>query len=383
MPPSDAKRFVARGGPGQRAEPGGRRATNHDDTAAGDDGDGDEVDRRASRCPRQARRWRWSAQDAIVGQFSAAFVEAKECWKWRWPGEVDSPSQAAHPFLTGVNVVGEGSGVTDLVIVAHDDTFHDTNLFFLSSSGCPASARPGAAFQRRRQQQGMGGGLRPAAVGRPGKGGDAYQGGQPGDGGAGGGVVTSLPLDLVAALCDTTGGPSGPETEAVSGGEPGSPNPAFAVMISVVKKAWIDSPRSPALLSAQAVSAEPGAPAGPRRGQDGPSNPPRSEPRGWLQPEIVDAVVACARDAFRNGHRDLARTLLEPYYSLLQSDDVDEELQFRAVSIAAIRDNICSNLDYYGNPAGWLPRMRLSSNFDLFPDAACAGGADAVLRPEG
>ena len=77
-------------------------------------------------------------------------------------------------------------------------------------------------------------------------------------------------------------------------------------------------------------------------------------------------MLACARDAFRNGHRDLARTLLEPYYALLQSDDVDEELQFRAVSIAAMRDNICSNLDYYGNPAGWLPRMRLSSNFDLF-----------------
>ena len=362
VPPGDGTRFVARGGAGQRAEPGGRRAATMTTPATTPTA----TSTAPKALPSTGETVALITQDAIVGQFSAAFLEAKECWKWRWPGEVDWPSQVAHPYLTGANVVGEGSGVTDLVIVAHDDTMHDTNLFFLSSSGVERRHVQGQRPNDDDGNMSWAQGLRPAAIGRPGKGGDAYEGGQPGDGGAGGSVVTSLPLDLIAALCDTAGGAAGPETEAVPGGEPGSPNPAFAVMISVVKKAWIDSPRSPALLTAQQVSAEAGAPAGRARGQDGPSTAPRSEPQGWLRPEIVDALLACARDAFRNGHRDLARTLLEPYYALLQSDDVDEELQFRALSIAAIRDNICSNLDYYGNPAGWLPRMRLSSNFDLF-----------------
>ena len=43
-----------------------------------------------------------------------------------------------------------------------------------------------------------------------------------------------------------------------------------------------------------------------------------------------------------------------------------EALSFRAVSIEAMRENLRANLDYYGNPPGWLPRLRLSATFDMF-----------------
>ena len=105
-----------------------------------------------------------------------------------------------------MHVVGEGSGVTDLVIVAHDDTFHDTNVFFLSSSAVERRQVQGQRSNDDDGNRSWAQGLRPQAVARPGQGGDAYQGGQPGDGGAGGTVVTSFPLDLIAPLCDTAGG---------------------------------------------------------------------------------------------------------------------------------------------------------------------------------
>jgi hypothetical protein len=59
--------------------------------------------------------------------------------------------------------------------------------------------------------------------------------------------------------------------------------------------------------------------------------------------------------------------MLEPYYAELRSAETpSEDLQARTVSIEAIRANLLNNLDYYGNPPGWLPRLRLSTNFEIF-----------------
>ena len=86
-----------------------------------------------------------------------------------------------------------------------------------------------------------------------------------------------------------------------------------------------------------------------------------------MSAEIVDAVIACAQDAYRNGHRDLAMELLDPYYAELRSSTADrEELLSRFVVIDAMRANLSRNTDFYGNPPGWIPRLSLTSTLGIF-----------------
>jgi hypothetical protein len=352
LPPGgeSRKRFIARGSAGQQAEPGGRR-------------------RYAPRDDHQPQGGKDAArieQGHVGDRFSSAFVAAKSLSDWRWPGEVGSPAEVTYegqPLK-----FGQDGNVIDLVVVAHDDAWGgtDTNVFFFPPGERKHFLRVwdnGPIESVRIDDQPIG---RPPAR-RPGDGEDAYPGGQPGDGGPGGRLVSSLPLSVLQPLCDLAGGPAGPETPAVAGGERGGPDPAYQVQMDVVKRTppW-ESDRGPMLL-VHPVGANAGAPAEARRGRDGQAAQAVVENRGWLEPEVIDAVMACARDAHRNGHRDLARTLLEPYYAQLRpAAGVSDELKFRAVSIEAMRENLRANLDYYGNPPGWLPRLRLSTNFDLF-----------------
>jgi hypothetical protein len=352
LPPGGESRtrFIARGSAGQQAERGGRK-------------------RYAPRDDHQPQGGKDAArieEGHVSDRFSSAFVAAKSPSDWRWPGEVGWPSQVSYegqPLR-----FGQDGNVVDLVVVAHDDAMGgtDTNVFFFPPGERKHFMRVwdnGPIDSVRIDGEPIG---RPPAR-RPGDGEDAYPGGQPGDGGDGGKLLTSLPLPLVEPLCDLAAGPAGPETPAEMGGQRGGPDPAYQVQMDVVKRTWpFESGRSPMLL-VNMVSARDGAPAEARRGRDGQGGEAVVEDRGWLEPDVIDAVVACARDAHRNGHRDLARTLLEPYYAQLRSaGGISDELQFRAVSIEAMRENLRANLDYYGNPPGWLPRLRLSTNFDLF-----------------
>ena len=352
LPPGGESRtrFIARGSAGQQAERGGRKRY-----APGDD-----------HQPQGGKDAARIEEGHVSDRFSSAFVAAKSPSDWRWPGEVGWPSQVSYegqPLR-----FGQDGNVVDLVVVAHDDAMGgtDTNVFFFPPGERKHFMRVwdnGPIDSVRIDGEPIG---RPPAR-RPGDGEDAYPGGQPGDGGDGGKLLTSLPLPVVQPLCDLAAGPAGPETPAEMGGQRGGPDPAYQVQMDVVKRTWpFESGRSPMLL-VNMVSARDGVPAEARRGRDGQGGEAVVEDRGWLEPDVIDAVVACARDAHRNGHRDLARTLLEPYYAQLRSaGGISDELQFRAVSIEAMRENLRANLDYYGNPPGWLPRLRLSTNFDLF-----------------
>jgi hypothetical protein len=158
---------------------------------------------------------------------------------------------------------------------------------------------------------------------------------------------------VVEPLCDAAGGQTGTEAPCVEGGKKGGPDPAYWMQIDIVKKTppW-ESSRSPTLWVKKAVARD-GVPAPARRGKNGATRSPSAKARSWLQPEVIDTILTCARDAYRNGHRDLARLLLEPYYAELRSAETPSgDLQARTVAIQAIRANLLNNLDYYGNPYG-------------------------------
>lgn len=348
------KRFIAHGSPGQQAEPGGLPPYK----PKGDDQPSVETGKTLPPI----------TNGAIHSAINAAFMAAKQPYDWRWPGNVDWPSGV---IWEGKQLLfDQGGNVVDFVLVAHDDAWGgtDTNVFLFHQGKGAGERRNYLRIWDNMPIKQLGDPSidRPTRL-RPGDGEDAYSGGQPGDGGPGGNIVTSLPLSVIEPLCDAAGGQAGPETPRVEGGKKGGPDPAYWVQMDIVKKTppW-ESSRQPALWVERAVARD-GAPAEARRGQNGATRTPTSEGQSWLQPEVIDAVLTCARDAYRNGHRDLARLMLEPYYAELRSAETpSEDLQARTVSIEAIRANLLNNLDYYGNPPGWLPRLRLSTNFEIF-----------------
>jgi len=81
-------------------------------------------------------------------------------------------------------------------------------------------------------------------------------------------------------------------------------------------------------------------------------------------------VLSYARTAYRNGFREEAAAALDPYFALLGGDpgklaSMGTGLRLAFASITAMRNNLMRNLDYYGNPPGWVPRLNALSNLDI------------------
>jgi hypothetical protein len=353
-------RLIARGGSGQTAEPGGKRpyAPKPYDS---------------SQPKAEEGKTRVAITgDTIKNRLWDAMPVAKAPSDWRWPAG-DAPGSIT---WQGQRLFPESGGhVVDLQLVLHDDTAYIRDTNWLCFPGGRDTRGHWVDNGPRQNPDGtisLSGSYEQApswtAV-RPGDGEDAYPGGKPGDGGRGGAIRTSLPLELVAPLCDTAGGAPGEPTPGVPGGDPGGPVPAYKVILDVVKKTWpFESDRSPQL-SVWDVSAQPGASTETQHGQPGETPPPEAVERPWLQPEVVEAALAFAHDAYRNGHRDLARRLIEPYYAALHALPPSPDLQAAVVSLEAMRASMLDNLDYYGNPPGWVPRLRVSTNLDIFQQA--------------
>ncbi len=92
-------------------------------------------------------------------------------------------------------------------------------------------------------------------------------------------------------------------------------------------------------------------------------------PNGWPNHLVVEPALQYARDAYLNGRREEAREMLERYRDVIEwvpENARSAELIGHATEIAALLTQLKDNLDYYGNPPGWLPRLSLMSNLQLF-----------------
>jgi hypothetical protein len=239
---------------------------------------------------------------------------------------------------------------------------------------------------------------------------DAFPSGKGGDGGDGGtvgffwgvgGVASSdAPEKIIGgalhAISDRNGGPPG-DSKEMPARVPYVPTdhptpPAFMVfdLVSVSK----GSSRQPAVtivtcpfpvVAGQACAAQPGAP-----GKVGGNRPPVSMevtqfpvaateaqrvqllqkyPNAWPNPLVIAPVLRYARDAYLNGHRAEAREILEIYSNVIDwipAKDRSAAMTAQATEIKALLAQLRNNLDYYGNPPGWLPRLSLVSNLELF-----------------
>jgi hypothetical protein len=345
-----AVRFVGRGSDGQKAEAGGvKRYERPDDRSEYADAD---------------PHLRPVKVDDIKSFIKDKYV-VKEPSEWRWPGEKDGPE---HAVIDG-DVLNLGQ-VTNLKLIALDErTFiNSMSCAFLPSKDFSWSADPTVEVRQDNYRR------KDPRRQRPGDGPDAYPAGQPGDGGDGA-VVTGLSGVSLEGLCDLAPGQS-PPSAAVPGGAPGTPSPAYWLTILIVYKSFIEAGKKP-YAEREEVSARPGKDAAGRRGADGRAGRVEriTDPGlAWAHPSrplALEAVVGYARDAFRNGHRDEARAVLEPYLAaIVQEERAGRKL---ATAIAALRSeiaamcaNMANNLDYHGHALGWLPRLNVKSSYELW-----------------
>ncbi len=161
-----------------------------------------------------------------------------------------------------------------------------------------------------------------------------------------------------------------------------------------VRHSAIESSRQPSVAVSEVAAGQPGASAKGRHYEGATGVPPapddlryettrsstaqtgritnerKAEDLSWAHPAAIGAVLSYARTAYRNGFREKAVAALDPYFALIGADPVtlasrDMGLRLAFASISAMRNNLLRNLDYYGNPPGWVPRLRALSNLEV------------------
>jgi hypothetical protein len=242
----------------------------------------------------------------------------------------------------------------------------------------------------------------------------AYPGGWPGEGGKGGTVTSVLASAAVeAGICDMRAGEHGDPTPPVAAMAPPGPNPAYDMLIEITRKLHPSDPplsKRPSV-TLRDISGRKGLNApgckyqsegkpgdqffenatgqradnntgtgfavkvrpyknGGRNNDQMPNNLGKSNDLSWLHPAALTATVGYARMAYRNGHREQAATAIEPYYRLILDErkvasPVDPDVRLARTAVLSMQNSLEQNLDYYGNPPGWVPRLDALTNLKL------------------
>lgn len=175
---------------------------------------------------------------------------------------------------------------------------------------------------------------------------DSNRDGTPGNGGNGGVVISTINLD---GYCDFARGSSGVRYDVADDG-------------SATKGTIISSGR---------------------KGSDGHFEL-IDNPHVYLHPYFISAVVRYANDAFINNYTDVAlrvcneyRTLIDEYMNTPELETCgDEEIVKLQNDLTEIDDMLLrlnQGLDYFGNPAGWVPLLSFEvmlANYDAEIDRA-------------
>jgi hypothetical protein len=113
-----------------------------------------------------------------------------------------------------------------------------------------------------------------------------------------------------------------------------------------------------------------------------PNNIARANDLSWLHPAALTATLSHARLAYRNGYRYYAATAIEPYYQLMReapqvaaattgtaaASPLDPDIRLALTAVLSMKNSLEQNLDYYGNPPGWVPHLDALTNLKLLKD---------------
>ena len=201
---------------------------------------------------------------------------------------------------------------------------------------------------------------------------DAYPSGAGGRGGRGGTLRLGA-VRLGGSRADLSGGAGG-RSEAVEGGPPSRRARQYHLYCHVrhidpaSEKHW---PSKNVLPGASVIDSKEGKGAIggiSANGKDGGIEIARAVDPAWLHPYVLEAVVQYARDTWLAGDRKPARWLLPIYQEALRrAGAASKDLLVRNLrnEIDRLANRINDNLDYFGNPVGWVPRLSAVTNIDI------------------
>jgi hypothetical protein len=197
-------------------------------------------------------------------------------------------------------------------------------------------------------------------------------GGKPGLGGKGGTVTSTID---VSDYVDLSGGQSGEKSKTKApGGEPGEP------VESQWFKYWHTSGGSvtnwdidQTHVAKKGPDTDPLDPDKPQGDMGafvllaGGTNP-------WLHPLAAQASLVRARDAYISGNLDAAEEILTSTIDLINSyksvpgsqPDYGAELNQVRSEADTLKHRLANHLDYFGNPAGWVPMLSFEANMKAF-----------------
>jgi hypothetical protein len=208
---------------------------------------------------------------------------------------------------------------------------------------------------------------------KPGNGADGTADGKPGIGGSGGLFHASLDL---ADYADLDGGPAAPIGTVQPGGAAGTPCPAWKLVgWTLYSCLFYDIMEGTFTASSEVYTSQPGAEAPPPEADRPFGDPGLFEPAGsttgWMTPAGVRATLLDIKDTYLNGHIEEARATLAEYLEFLNgvepstSEDASDFEQLRQ-EMEVLYHRASNNLDYFGNPAGWVPMLSFEANLAAF-----------------
>jgi hypothetical protein len=215
-------------------------------------------------------------------------------------------------------------------------------------------------------------------------GGNGIAGQKPGDGGDGGDVSSNLDI---TAILNQQGGGMGTPAATVSGGRGATVEPsgggalrqtAYRVKIETDTFGNVTG-QSTATFTSQNGAAAPGPVADKPVGANGVFDGPDSDSVSWLSPSAFRMALAYLNDTYLEGHISVVSEELEvllgiievaeasPEWAALSEDEAADLMQIKD-ELFTLRHRIGSNLDFFGNPAGWVPMLSFEVNKLAFDD---------------
>jgi len=195
---------------------------------------------------------------------------------------------------------------------------------------------------------------------------DATPGGRPGDGGPSGHLRSTVDL---SAYADFQGGIAGKRATNV-GGRAGTPQLAYHAKAPAQGSHWE--------ITAEHYSQDGNYAIAPSA-DDGPTGTftKLDKELSWLHPYSLKMTLAHAKDTYLYGHVDVTEEILDDYLEVLDTyrnstewNELDEtqRLEFGQMQdeMQILLHRINNNLDYFGNPAGWVPMLSFEVNKAAF-----------------
>lgn len=209
-------------------------------------------------------------------------------------------------------------------------------------------------------------------------GGNGVPGKKPGDGGDGGNITSNLDL---TGIFNQSGGIMGTPAATVAGGRGATVKPSGGGALSqVAYRVKIETDtlgkvtgQSTATFTSQNGASAPGPLADKQVGTTGTFTGPETDSVSWLSASALRLALAYINDVYLEGHIAVASQKLEellgligeaeasPGWAGLADDEVADLIQIKD-ELFTIRHRIGNNLDFFGNPAGWVPMLSFEVN---------------------